>query len=112
MNINDKVVYVPSGSRGISAEFDYKESKLTRNQVYVINKIIPSPAWNVIGLAFVGGITAHTDPEGYEVGFDSRDFRKLEEIQERNKNKQINLVGKTHKQIGVSTSSEELSNPS
>ncbi len=92
-NISDKVVYVGGngGPVGVAAEFDYTEDNLILNSVYVVSKILPCPQHNAIGLAFVGH-TSYCKNDGAEVGYDSRMFRKLEEIQAENKAKNERFV--------------------
>lgn len=67
-----------------------------KNTVYVISKVIQNST--CIGLAFVGNITSfNITPTPKEVGFIKNNFRKLEEIQEENKNKQKDFLVSSQK---------------
>lgn len=56
--------------------------------VYVVERIIAYPWWpsNVMGVALVGS-TSKLVANGFEVGWDSRCFRKLEELKQEAKDR-------------------------
>ena len=89
--ISDKVVRIKVDTTpkriAHAALCNHVGETFVEGKVYVINKVITHPAWgvNVIGLTFAGGITCFCKNSGFEIGYDSRDFRKLEEIQAENK---------------------------
>lgn len=92
--ISDKVIYIGVYDKIAAAEeltnshnIIISGESVKKDKVYVINKIITNPAWkkNIHGLAFVGGLTAYDKRTCFEIGYDSRCFRKLEEIQAENR---------------------------
>lgn len=106
MNVNDKVVCIESVPKNELRKEHYIYHKgsdtIHVNKVYVINKIISYPHWgNIIGLGLVGH-SCRCPQTGCEVGYDSRMFRKLDEVKEQNKNKQIDLIGAEYQDINPS----------
>ncbi len=89
MNVGDKVVCLKKGNWTIEEGLRMEEYRMEGPQpqsskVYVISKILWYPSWGTLtGLCFVGGITCFC--RGFEVGYDSRFFRKLEDVQNENR---------------------------
>ena len=98
--IGDKVVCIGSlppnlcpESYQFRLEGRYLSDPIKTNSVYVIRKVITFPHWHksVIGLSLVG-YTCFDRLNGAELGYDSRMFRKLEEIQAENRAKRNNSI--------------------
>lgn len=87
MKPGDKVVYI--GPVPVSADCPSYESSLFKvvgsiptkiNTVYVVTAVIPC-ANNTTGLGLIGSTTIHL-PTNQEAGWNSRQFRKLDEMKQ------------------------------
>lgn len=81
--VNDKVMVVSvmgDSNPELCLNFETIGSNPVRNVVYVVEEVITNTG-DSVGLSLVGS-TARFIPNGRIVGWDSRQFRKLEEIRQ------------------------------
>ena len=83
--INDKVVCVDDSPGKGNNRYKGKPSGLEKGRVYVVREL---GQWKDISLVYITGISFGFTATGFEFGFRSSRFRKLQDIKAENKLKQ------------------------